>query len=481
MNEILAKRTRMFEELAEKELGLDFFPITWEVVPEEVMLEVMSYGLPTRARHWSYGQSYEYQKTQGEMGMSKVYELVLNNDPSYAFLLDSNSIIANTMVISHVIGHCHFFKNNFLFKLTDRKMVYHAAERAARVEEYITQYGIDATEKIMNIALSMEKNINWKKGFKRDPYSGPQKVWQRRKVREFEDLFGIGKKAEPEMKSVIENQQFPPRQEEDLLWFFANYATLEPWQKDIFEIIREESFYFYPQYYTKILNEGFASFVHAELMYLLSNKELSSLEYLEFVKIHERVVQPGGNKLDINPYFLGFTILTEIKKEWDQKFQDGTSVINGMQKILEVVREEDDISFLRNYLTQAIVDKLQMFVYKTELDHQQNKYIEIESTQVGDVVEYIAKGIYNYRTPIIVIDKATPLGIELIHRSKEVGTLDPKHLERVMEYIYQIWPGIVNLESIDNQGETIHFTFDEEGFSLQSEDDEKSFPVTFKK
>jgi stage V sporulation protein R len=266
----------------------------------------------------------------------------------------------------------------------------------------------------MNIALSMDKNINWKKGFNREAYSGPQKMLKHRKVQEFEDLFGMGKKAEPEIKVVIENQQFPPVPEEDLLWFFANYATLEPWQKDIFEIIREESFYFYPQYYTKIINEGFASFIHAELMYLLSDNELSSSEYLEFVKIHERVVQPGASKLNINPYFLGFTILTEIRKEWDQKFKDKTSKINGMQKILEIVSEEDDISFLRNYLTQSMVDKLQMFVYKMEFDRQQNKYIEIESTRVDDVVEYIAKGIYNYRTPVIVIDKATPIGIELI-------------------------------------------------------------------
>ncbi len=120
MNELLEKRTAWFEEKA-REMGLDFFPINWEVVPEEVLLEVMSYGLPTRARHWSYGQSYTYQKIQGEMGMSKVYELVLNNNPSYAFLLDTNSDIANTMVIAHVIGHVHFFKNNYLFKLTDRK------------------------------------------------------------------------------------------------------------------------------------------------------------------------------------------------------------------------------------------------------------------------------------------------------------------------------------------------------------------------
>ena len=160
MNEVLERRTKMLEELAEKKLGLDFFPIMWEVVPEDVMLEVMSYGLPTRARHWSYGQSYEYQKAQGEMGMSKVYELVLNNDPSYAFLLDSNSNIANTMVIAHVIGHVAFFKNNFLFKKTNRKMVYASAERAARVEEYITKYGLTKVEKTMDMAFAMEKSIS---------------------------------------------------------------------------------------------------------------------------------------------------------------------------------------------------------------------------------------------------------------------------------------------------------------------------------
>ena len=71
MNKILKERT---EELLlmGKDLGLDFFPINFEVVPQEVMLEITSYGLPTRARHWSYGRSYDYQKINGEMGFSKI-------------------------------------------------------------------------------------------------------------------------------------------------------------------------------------------------------------------------------------------------------------------------------------------------------------------------------------------------------------------------------------------------------------------------
>jgi stage V sporulation protein R len=478
MNEILARRTKMFEDLSENELGLDFFPIMWEVVPEDVMLEVMSYGLPTRARHWSYGQSYEYQKTQGEMGMSKVYELVLNNDPSYAFLLDSNSNIANTMVIAHVIGHVHFFKNNFLFKKTNRKMVYVAAERAARVEEYITKYGLEQVEHTMDMAFAMEKSISWKKGFYRKPYESRKKVWKSRKVEEFDDMFGLSE--DPHIKEVVENDKFPPRPEDDLLWFFANNARLEPWQKDIFEIMREEAFYFYPQYYTKIINEGFASFIHAELMYMLSEDELSPSEYLEFVKIHERVVQPGRDKMNINPYFLGFTMLNDVRDRWDKMYKEGTSEITGLQKILELVETEDDISFLRNYLTQEIVDKLQMFVYKQGYNRDHDKIIQIKSTKAEDVVEHIAKGIYNYRSPVIEIEKASAHGIELKHASSEVGTLDPKHLEHVMSYIYEIWPGIVNVETVDNSGESIHFTYDEEGFSIGGEDGE-SFQITLKK
>jgi stage V sporulation protein R len=461
VKEVLEKRTLWFEEKA-KEMGLDFFPINWEVVPEEVLLEIMSYGLPTRARHWSYGQSYTYQKLQGEMGMSKVYELVLNNDPSYAFLLETNSDIANTMVIAHVIGHVHFFKNNYLFKKTDRKMVYHAAERAQRVEDYVSQHGIEKVEQIMDIAFSMDKNIDWHKGIHRNAYPKKKKVLKKVVAGEFDDIYG---KDSSGYKEVVLNEKFPPEKEYDLLWFLSNYADLEPWEKDIFEITREEAFYFYPQYCTKIMNEGFASYVHAELMYLMNDEMLTPGEYLEFVKIHERVVQPGGNKLNINPYFLGFTILNDIKKRWDEKFKNGQSDVDGFKKILQVVEEEDDISFLRTYLTQEIVNDLKMFAYKNHYDKGKEQYIVIESTDVKDVVESLTSKMYNYQAPLIYIDVASNNGMELVHDSTEIGTLDPKHIEKVMGYIQKIWGSIIDLKTIDDKGEVFHYSYDEVGFS----------------
>lgn len=460
MNNLLKNRISNLESMA-IEMGLDFFPIKFEVASQSVMLEVMSYGLPTRARHWSYGQSYQYQKISGEMGWSKVYELILNNDPSYAFLLETNSDIANTMVAAHCFGHSHFFKNNYLFEETDRKMVYHAAARAQRIEDYIEKYGIDEVEHVMDIGFALDKHIDWDRGVFRPRYSSEEASFREvRSKDEFEDI--LGTKTIGHVK-VLKNDSFPPHKEYDLLWFLMNYSNIPVWKKDIFEIIRQESYYFYPQYNTKIMNEGFASFIHAELMYLFN--DTTPDEHLEFCKIHERVVQPGSNKLKINPYFLGFSILNNIRKIWDEKFENGESDINGLQKIYNVVKEEDDISFLRNYLSEEIISNLKMFAYVKKYNKDSGEYIEVESNKKEDIIEFLTKDLFNYRAPLIAITNVSELGIELEHLSTEFGTLEKRHVEKVMGYIFEIFKSTVNLQTIDDSGEIMHYTFDELGFS----------------
>jgi stage V sporulation protein R len=460
MNKLLEERVIEIEKIAD-DMELDYYPINYEVVPQETMLEVISYGLPTRARHWSYGQSYEYQKMQGEMGFSKIYEVVLNNDPSYAFLLDTNSDIANTMVSAHVVGHVHFFKNNYLFKQTDNKMVYHAAERAQRIEEYIQKYGIEAVEKVMDIGFALDKHIDWHKGSDRSRYKKGEKHYKKTRFDDFDDVFGT---ADFSYKEVAAKSGFPPSNEFDIIWFIVNYSRiLEPWQKDILEIIRQESYYFYPQYMTKIMNEGFASFVHAEIMLKLGCVE--EHEYLDFCKIHEKVVQPGSNKLSINPYFLGFSIFTKIREEWDEKYKNGESEINGYQKIYQVVEDEDDISFIRNYLTEDLAKELKLFSFKNIKAANGVDAIEVIGTELDKVKETIIKDLYNYRAPLICINDVEDGILQMEHVSVNVGTLDIKHLEMVMNYVYEVWGSPINLKTVDSSGNVIHYTHDELGFS----------------
>ncbi len=460
MNNILSERIVKLEELATNDMKLDYYPINYEVVSQETMLEVMSYGLPTRARHWSYGQSYEYQKMQGEMGHSKVYELVLNNDPSYAFLLDTNSNIANTMVCAHVIGHVHFFKNNFLFKQTDNKMVYHAAERAQRIEEYIQKYGLEPVERLMDIGFALDKHIDWHRGTNRSKYKRAKKYYKKVKKGEFDDLKNSKQFS---MKEVRDPGLFPPHDEYDILWFLTNYSSvLEPWQKDILEIIRLESYYFYPQYMTKIMNEGFASFCHAELMLKLD--DLPQSEFMDFVSIHEKVVQPGANKLNLNPYFLGFTILNDVRKRWDALYESGESDLDGLQKIYQIVETEDDVSFIRNYLTEEVAEDLKLFSYKNMHTPNGGQAVHILDKEIDRVRETIVKDLYNYRAPLICVTSISDGMLQLKHNSANIGTLDEKYAEVVMGYIYDLWGKPINLETEDEEGHEVHFTFDELGF-----------------
>jgi stage V sporulation protein R len=175
------------ENLA-KEKGLDFFPIVYEVVSVNTMNNVCAYGLPTRARHWSYGRSYDQQRIYGEMGYSKVYEMITNNNPSYAFILDSNTEAQNLLIVAHCLGHSSFFKKNIIFNGSDRNMVRHAAEHANRIDQYIETYGLDAVERLMDIGFALDSHIDIDKGLYRNKY--PKRHIKERvvNIEEYDDL-----------------------------------------------------------------------------------------------------------------------------------------------------------------------------------------------------------------------------------------------------------------------------------------------------
>jgi stage V sporulation protein R len=119
----LARHHEEIRELA-KDYGLDFYETIFEVVDAEELNMIASYGgFPTRYPHWRFGMEYEQLSKGYQYGLSKIYELVINNDPCYAYLMRSNSLMDQKLVMAHVYGHCDFFKNNYWFSKTDRKMM----------------------------------------------------------------------------------------------------------------------------------------------------------------------------------------------------------------------------------------------------------------------------------------------------------------------------------------------------------------------
>lgn len=464
----------MFEErLAElqalaQEQGLDFFPVSFETVPQDIMSEIAAYGLPTRARHWSYGKVYNSQRLFGNMGLSKIYEIVLNNDPGLAFLLDTNPDIANLLVGAHVFGHMDFFKKNDLFRNSNRNMINDAMHNALRVDAYIERYGLEAVEHVMDIGFALDRHIDVHSGLDRKPYPERRVVEKEKQPLPYEDLFSA---AKPSISYVVEGEKIPPSLEHDLLWFLINYAKIEPWQKDVLGIIREESYYFYPQFITKILNEGWASYWHAELFHLWEN--VTPPEMIEFAALHAGVVNPGG-RFQMNPYFLGYTILVDIEKRWDKKREEWREKAKkgekleeplpptGREKLFQVREMEDDISFVKNYLTADLIRDMELFSYREKQKGKpkpvpKGMEIVITSREQQAIVESIAGPRYNYGVPRIAIKDVVNGHLYLEHLDRETTFLDRQFANQTLAYITELWKNPISLITNDENGNQTSF------------------------
>src|SRR5699024_6707721 len=71
-------------------MGLDFYPMRYEICPADIIYTFGAYGMPTRFTHWSFGKQFHKMKLHYDLGLSQIYELVINSNPCYAFLLDTN-------------------------------------------------------------------------------------------------------------------------------------------------------------------------------------------------------------------------------------------------------------------------------------------------------------------------------------------------------------------------------------------------------
>ncbi len=445
-NETLTDYTDKIEELAQQ-LGLDYYPVDFEVVPNNFMMEIAVYGLPVRMPHWSFGIRYIHQLIRQGMGNSRIFEVMFPGDPCHAYLVQDNSIAENTLVVAHVIGHADFAKNNHLFarfkQMAGGHILEQAAERSHTIEMALAEHGQDRVEQILDAALALEPHVDINLPLHRPPYplvaaqSGKDNAADSFRQR-FARLPGEALPATPEMPR---HAPIPPRPEYDLLWFIAHYAPeLDGWERDIFLAVREESFYFYPVFACQIMNEGWASYWHARL--LREADFLPSDLYVSAIRAHSDVVRPFAAdhqlSLSVNPYHLGFSIWEDIIAR------------QGIEKARQICRDEDDFGFIRNFLTPELADKLDLFVY--EADHEGG--IRIADKDIHAIREAILAPKFNYGAPRVAVTALHVDGsLELVHDFRDDGRgLDIPRAERVLDYLARIWRRPVSLQTISSSG-----------------------------
>mgnify|MGYP000956188494 CR=1 FL=1 len=438
--------------------GLDYYPMRYEICPADIIYTFGAYGMPTRFSHWSFGKQFHKMKLHYDFGLSKIYELVINSDPCYAFLLDSNSLIQNKLIVAHVLAHCDFFKNNVRFRNTKRDMVESMAATADRIRQYEHIHGKREVEVFLDAVLAIEEHI--------DPsLMRPKLAWniedsefeedEVKAVTKYDPLWDLDERNKPKEKKV-RKKKFPPQPEKDILLFIEQYSReLEEWQRDILTMMREEMLYFWPQLETKVMNEGWASYWHQRI---LREMDLTSGEALEFAKLNAGVVQPS--RTSINPYYLGLKIFEDIEERYNQPTEEmkkrGVVPRSGREKIFEVREIESDISFLRNYLTKDLVMREDMYLFQ-----KQGKDYKIVDKNWKQIRDQLVNMRVNGGFPYITVNDGDYMknGELYLKHWYEGIELDLRYLEKVLPYVYQLWGRVVHLETKSDDRELV-FTYD---------------------
>jgi stage V sporulation protein R len=405
-----------------REFGLDFFDTIFEVLGYDEINMVAAYGgFPNRYPHWRFGMEYEQLSKGYEYGLSKIYEMVINNDPSYAYLLESNMDVDQKLVMAHVYGHVDFFKHNFSFRHTNRKMMDEMANHATRVRRIIDKIGIELVEDFIDRALSLENLIDQhsphivRKAKDTGEEEKPIEVRGFRSDREYMNQFINPQSFMDEQRKKLEDERakskkFPERPERDVLLFLLENAPLERWEADVLAIVREEAYYFAPQGQTKIMNEGWASYWHSTIM---TTRALKDSEIIDYADHHSGTmgVRPGA----INPYKLGIELWRDIEERWNKgrfgKEYDDCDDLRarrawdrklglGRGKIFEVRKHYNDITFIDEFLTADFAIDQKLFTYA--FNEKGNRW-EIRDREFAKVKAKLLQQLTNFGQPIIEV------------------------------------------------------------------------------
>ncbi len=405
--------------------GLDFFEVVFEMVTCEEMNEVASFGgFPIRYPHWRFGMDYERLSKGHTYGLSRIYELVINNDPCIAYLQESNELVDQKLVMAHVYGHCDFFKNNIYFRHTNRKMVDECANHSTQVRRHIDRYGLDKVEAFLDAAHSIEDLIDPARVFL-DPRRPPEEEAEeetievrRIRAKEYLDAFVNPPEFLEEQRRKLEAEQerrrrFPERPERDVLLFLLQNAPLQRWQQDLLEIVREEAYYFLPQMQTKIMNEGWASYWHSRIM---TERVLGDDEIVDYADRCAGVFSmPQGS---FNPYKVGLELWRDIEERWDKgrfgpEWEDcedyecrqrwDTGAGKGREKLFEVRRLHNDVTFIDTFLTPDFCDRAQLFTYKW---NERTRRYELAERDFESIKSQLLLQLTNHGRPVIRVEDA---------------------------------------------------------------------------
>jgi stage V sporulation protein R len=451
------------------EFGLSSVPQEFELCDHNQMLACMAYtGMPSHYPHWSFGKAYEKLKTLYDYGVSGLpYEMVINSNPAVAYLMRDNTLLLQVLTIAHVYAHTDFFKHNFMFMSTRPELVVGSFKaHADRVRSYVGDptIGAEEVERVLDAAhalsLQCRRNPMLRKRTREEE---EELVLEASRVtRDSRRSDGTWSQVEPELRKV------PLVPDEDLLLFIRDHNPhLADWEKDLLTIVHEEAQYFIPQFETKIMNEGWATYWHKRILDSLSLPEALRLE---FIVRHNQVIRPipGG----LNPYFIGLRVWEDIYRRCEEPpGEEAEEVVqpqlSGQEKLFEVRESDRDVSFLRRHLTEELVTELKLFEYEARGEDLVVSKVADKSNW-REVKESLLKNVGMNGIPVIKVqdsDFGRNRTLYLAHEH-DGRDLQLESAQRTLACVMSLWQRDVVLETILN-GERYLLLSGDNGFSMR--------------
>lgn len=467
-----------------KEFGLDYHPVVFEVCDYDTINILASQGgFPTRYPHWRFGMDYDQMSKGYAYGLQKIYEMVVNTNPCYAYLLNANHLVDQKIVMAHVFGHADFFKNNAWFRHTDRNMMDVMANHGTKIRRYMEKYGQDKVEEFIDKVLSLENLV--------DPavlFETPDVQRNRAKLlhESLQDPTDDGddgrshalrsfmrsksRNEEPTVKKEKRDDEALNREDKldvsisrrDIMRYLLEYAPVKEWEADIIGILREEAYYFLPQRMTKIMNEGWASYWHSTIM---TTRALRPSEIIDFADHHAGVMAMSRQRL--NPYKIGIELFRDIEYRWNtgrfgkewlecdnlhdkENWHRETNL--GRQKIFEVRASHNDVTFIDEFLTPDFCQRQGIFTYKYNPRTGRN---EIDSREFSEIKAKLLSSLTNFGQPVIEVESGNYKNRgELLLRHVHMGIdLDMNYAKETLRNIHAIWKRPVNILTMqEDQG-----------------------------
>ncbi len=465
----------VINKIAKEEFKLDFYDPYFEVVTFEEMLQIYTTSFPVMFNHWSFGKDYEELYKQYKYNRASIaYEVIFNTNPALCYLLETNSSTMQALVMAHAAcGHSAFFKHNSFIRENTNSgtIIVFMKNMRNYVQECEAKYGAKRVEEILDVCRALQLYaIDRAETIEISKTAREKKKIKRLEEQEKDFDLKVGELSSP-TEAIGEAKVFRIK-EENILKFIAKYSpSLKPWERELIFMYCKVQQYFYPQIFTKLMNEGYASFWHYQIMNRLYELgHINEGAVLEFLQSHTSVLcqhdHDSKSYRGLNPYKLGFEVFNEIKRICENPTAEDKFLFpdligkNWVDEVHFAAANFKDESFILQYLSPKLVRELKLFKYE---DDSTKPFYEIKAVHSDEDFKEIRKELSNHynlfnHLPFVYIEGADlkrSRALYLVCKQIKDADVKEESFAKTCHLLKKIWPYPIKIKYIPLHGDPI--------------------------